>query len=178
MDLFNKHEATLKKAIEALHSRTFFAAFPEHPAPSVYGETADADGQKKFKERIGKRFDELLQEQPQSWVGQEESPYLQEPLKIQYPAFSPDDLVSRSRDALRSWRKVTVDERAGILLETLERIKSRFFEIAYATMHTTGQGYMMAFQASGPHAADRALEAIAAGYEELQRFPSHAVWKI
>jgi phenylacetic acid degradation protein paaN len=176
MDLFNKHEATLKKAIEALHSRTFFAAFPEHPAPSVYGETADADGQKKFKERIGKRFDELLQEQPQSWVGQEESPYLQEPLKIQYPAFSPDDLVSRSRDALRSWRKVTVDERAGILLETLERIKSRFFEIAYATMHTTGQGYMMAFQASGPHAADRALEAIAAGYEELQRFPSHAVW--
>jgi phenylacetic acid degradation protein paaN len=35
---------------------------------------------------------------------------------------------------------------------------------------------MMAFQASGPHAADRALEAIAAGYEELQRFPNHALW--
>jgi phenylacetic acid degradation protein paaN len=35
---------------------------------------------------------------------------------------------------------------------------------------------MMAFQASGPHAADRALEAIAAGYEESQRFPSHALW--
>jgi phenylacetic acid degradation protein paaN len=35
---------------------------------------------------------------------------------------------------------------------------------------------MMAFQASGPHAADRALEAIAAGYEELQRFPGKAVW--
>ena len=35
---------------------------------------------------------------------------------------------------------------------------------------------MMAFQASGPHAADRALEAIAAGYEELKRFPSSAVW--
>ena len=43
-------------------------------------------------------------------------------------------------------------------------------------MHTTGQGYMMAFQASGPHAADRALEAIAAGYEELARFPKEAVW--
>jgi phenylacetic acid degradation protein paaN len=35
---------------------------------------------------------------------------------------------------------------------------------------------MMAFQASGPHAADRALEAIAAGYEELHRFPSKAMW--
>jgi phenylacetic acid degradation protein paaN len=35
---------------------------------------------------------------------------------------------------------------------------------------------MMAFQASGPHAADRALEAIAAGVEELQRFPLSVVW--
>ncbi len=35
---------------------------------------------------------------------------------------------------------------------------------------------MMAFQASGPHAADRALEAIAAGYEELHRFPDEALW--
>ena len=43
-------------------------------------------------------------------------------------------------------------------------------------MHTTGQGYMMAFQASGPHAADRALEAIAAGYEELKRFPENSFW--
>ncbi|HAA12051.1 MAG TPA: phenylacetic acid degradation protein PaaN, partial [Cytophagales bacterium] len=52
----------------------------------------------------------------------------------------------------------------------------RFFEVAYATMHTTGQGYMMAFQASGPHAADRALEAIASGYEELGRFPATQYW--
>jgi phenylacetic acid degradation protein paaN len=61
-------------------------------------------------------------------------------------------------------------------MESLDRMKNRFFEIAYATMHTTGQGYMMAFQASGPHAADRALEAIAAGYEELGRLPSATVW--
>ena len=60
-------------------------------------------------------------------------------------------------------------------MESLEGVKGRFFEIAYATMHTTGQGYMMAFQASGPHAADRALEAIAAGYEELTAVSSHCV---
>jgi phenylacetic acid degradation protein paaN len=35
---------------------------------------------------------------------------------------------------------------------------------------------MMAFQASGPHAADRALEAIASGYEEILRFPEKAHW--
>ncbi len=56
-------------------------------------------------------------------------------------------------------------------------MKERFFEIAYATMHTTGQAYMMSFQASGPHAADRALEAIAAGYEEQTRFPEETRWE-
>jgi phenylacetic acid degradation protein paaN len=35
---------------------------------------------------------------------------------------------------------------------------------------------MMSFQASGPHANDRALEALAMGYEELNRFPSKVTW--
>lgn len=176
MSLFEKHKAMLNKAIEALHSRTFYAAFPEHPAPAVYGETADADGQAKFKAMLGKKFEELKQGNPDGWVGQEESPYLQEPLKISYPSYSTAHLISNAGKAFHSWRKVSVNDRVGILLESLERVKGRFFEIAYATMHTTGQGYMMAFQASGPHAADRSLEAIAAGYEELHRFPSKALW--
>jgi phenylacetic acid degradation protein paaN len=174
--LFRTHEATLNKAIEALHARTFFAAYPEHPSPAVYGETADADGQAKFKAAVGKKFEELKQANEESWIGSEESPYLQEPLGITYPSFSVDTLIDRSKSAYHVWRKVSAQDRAGILVESLERVKRRFFEIAYATMHTTGQGYMMAFQASGPHAADRALEAIAAGYEELQRFPSSAFW--
>jgi phenylacetic acid degradation protein paaN len=176
MSLFEKHKATLNKAIEALHSRTFYAAFPENPAPAIYGETADADGQAKFKSALGKKFEELKQGNAEGWVGQEESPYLQEPLKISYPSYSTSQLVANAGKAFHSWRKVSVDDRAGVLLESLEGVKKRFFEIAYATMHTTGQGYMMAFQASGPHAADRALEAIAAGYEELHRFPSKAIW--
>lgn len=176
MNLFEKHQSVIHKAIEALHARTFYAAFPEHPAPAVYGETADADGQAKFKALLGNKFDDLKQPNPEGWAGQEESPYLQEPLKITYPAFSVPTLINNAKVALGTWRKVNAKDRAGILMESLERVKGRFFEIAYATMHTTGQGYMMAFQASGPHAADRALEAIAAGYEELQRFPSTAVW--
>ncbi len=176
MDVFRNHEGILKKAIEALHNRTFFAAFPEHPAPAIYGENADVEGQNKFKESLGKKFEGLLQQSPEGWAGEEESPYLQEPLGIQYPIFSPETLVSRAKESLKQWRKIDLQQRAGILIESLERIKTRFFEIAYATMHTTGQGYMMAFQASGPHAADRALEAIAAGYEEQQRFPAKAVW--
>ncbi len=176
MGLFEKHNALLNQAIDALHKRTFFAAYPEHPAPAVYGETADADGQAAFKAALGKKFELLKQADPVAWIGVEESPYTQEPLGITYPAFSIDTLVSRAQNAYHVWRKVSAQDRAGILIESLERVRARFFEIAYATMHTTGQGYMMAFQASGPHAADRALEAIAAGYEELQRFPSATLW--
>ncbi len=176
MSLFQKHKDILDKAVKALHERTFFAAYPEHPAPAIYGETADADGRGKFQSSVGKKFEELKQENPESWVGVEESPYMQTPLNIQYPAFSVPTLVARADKAFHQWRKVDANERAAILVESLERIKGRFFEIAYATMHTTGQGYMMAFQASGPHAADRALEAIASGYEELNRFPKGVIW--
>jgi phenylacetic acid degradation protein paaN len=176
MSLFEKHNPTLTKAIEALHSRKFYAAFPEHPAPAVYGETADADGQTKFKAALNNQFTELMQTGADSWAGQEESPYLQQQLGVQYPISSTSTIIKNASSAFHQWRKISADERAGILMESLDRMKNRFFEIAYATMHTTGQGYMMAFQASGPHAADRALEAIAAGYEELGRFPSATVW--
>lgn len=176
MSLIDSHRGVLEKAITALHQRTFFAAFPENPAPATYGETADADGQLKFKRFIGKKFEELHQTGAESWAGQEESPYLQEPLGILYPIFDPVTLVDKASKAFHLWRKCDIDTRTGILLESLQRVKNRFFEIAYATMHTTGQGYMMAFQASGPHAADRALEAIAAGYEELGRFPRKTLW--
>jgi len=176
MSLYEKHKDILNSAVNALHERTFFAAYPEHPSPKIYGETADADGRKKFQSSLGKKFEELSQDTPDGWIGVEESPYLQEPLGIEYPSFTVETLMNRANVAFDQWRKIDPSERAGILVESLERVKARFFEVAYATMHTTGQGYMMAFQASGPHAADRALEAVASGFEELNRFPSGVIW--
>lgn len=176
MKLINKHKPTIDRAIQAIHERTFFAQYPEHPSPKIYGEEADKEGREKFQAQVGKKFEELLQSNSNTWIGDEESPYLQDPLNITYPAYSADELISNADTAFHQWRKVKADKRAAILVESLERVKERFFEIAYATMHTTGQGYMMAFQASGPHAADRALEAIAMGYEELTRFPESVVW--
>src|SRR5687768_522724 len=99
MSLYKKHDTMINKAVKALHDRTFFAAFPEHPAPAVYGETADADGQSKFKAALGKKFEELKQDNPESWAGQEESPYLQEPLNISYPTFAVKTLIDRARPA-------------------------------------------------------------------------------
>jgi phenylacetic acid degradation protein paaN len=176
MSLSSEFNSMLQKAITALHERTFYAQYPEHPSPKIYGETADEEGRKKFQDSVGKKFEELNTEQPDAWIGGEESPYMQEPLNIQYPAFTVDTYIKKAKSSFDPWRKASSDQRAGVLIDSLERVKERFFELAYATMHTTGQGYMMAFQASGPHAMDRAMEAIAAGYEELTRFPEKAFW--
>lgn len=176
MGLTTEHKEILDKAIAALHDRSFYAQYPEHPSPKIYGETADEDGKNAFKQLRKGNFEELQQEGAEAWVGEEESPYFMEKVGTKYPAFSTDTLIERAENAFHSWRKASIDDRANVLIDSLQRFSKRFFENAYATMHTTGQGYMMAFQASGPHAADRALEAVAAGYDELKRFPEKQVW--
>ncbi len=167
----------LDTAVAALHGRTFFAAFPENPSPEIYGAEADAEGRAAFAAQRGQRFTELQQGTPTAWAGQEESPYEQAALGIEYPFYEPETLVQNAQLAFAGWRKLRPAQRAALLTESLEGMKSRFFEIAYATMHTTGQAFTMSFQASGPHAADRALEAIAAGYEEQTRFPEATTWE-
>lgn len=176
MSLFEKHQATIEKAIKAIHERTFFAQYPEHPSPKIYGEEADKEGRKAFQAQLNGNFKGLSTDGAYAWIGEEFSPYLGEKLNTKYPAFETSILIEKAKKTFDSWRKASPEERAGILVESLERFKARFFENAYATMHTTGQGYMMAFQASGPHAADRALEALAMGYEELKRFPDEVLW--
>ncbi len=44
-------------------------------------------------------------------------------------------------------------------------------------MHTTGQAFVMAFQAAGPHAQDRGLEAVAYAWDEMRRIPAKAYWE-
>lgn len=174
MSLFEIHRAILNRAVQANRERVFFAQYPENP--KAYAEDANAAGLLKFQNSMNTDFSELEQVQPLRFEGEEVSPYLQTGLGIRYPVFADKIVVERAKTAFQSWCKLSVAERSGILIESLERMKARFFEIAYATMHTTGQSFMMSFQASGPHAADRALEAIAMGYEELTRFPAETTW--
>jgi phenylacetic acid degradation protein paaN len=49
--------------------------------------------------------------------------------------------------------------------------------MAHAVMHTTGQALMMAFQAAGPHAQDRGLEAVAYAWREMKHVPDTALWE-
>lgn len=174
MSYFEKHESILERAIDANLERTFFAQYPEHP--KAYGEGAGQKGEEAYKNSLGKNFTELLQDGASKWGGEENSPFTLENLNVKYPLFDADTLVSRAKTSKRQWAQLGPEERAGILVESLERVKERFFEIGYATMHTTGQSFIMSFQASGPHAADRALEAIAMAYEEQARFPEEVEW--
>ena len=65
----------------------------------------------------------------------------------------------------------------GVSLEILARLNKLSFEIAYAVQHTTGQGFMMAFQAGGPHAQDRGFEAVTYAWQEMSRIPGVAIWE-
>lgn len=175
MILFDKYKETIEKATQAIYDRTFYAAYPEHP--KAYSEDGMAKAQEWFNGLLGNPFNELLQTDPDDFRGSEASPYTQELLNIKYPYFSCEKLIGNARSAMPEWRHAEPETRAAILVESLDRIQKRFFDIAIATMHTSGQSFMMAFQASGPHANDRALEAIAMGLDQLRRFPESAEWE-
>ena len=174
--LFEKHKNTIIEAIQAIHTRDFHAHWPEIPSGKIYGETAQSDGEQAFNAMLNNRFEALEQESPEAWYGSEESPY-GFPLGIEYPVLSVDTLVKRSTEAFPAWRALHPMDRAGLLVEALEDSAKSFFSVAFATMHTTGQGFVMSFQASGPHAWDRALESVALGYREMTRFPETATWE-
>jgi phenylacetic acid degradation protein paaN len=97
-------------------------------------------------------------------------------LGISYPTASADTLIAASRKAGEGWAAASIDDRVGVCLEILQRINRRSFLMANAVMHTTGQAFMMAFQAGGPHAQDRGLEAVAYAYDEMTRVPGTAEW--
>jgi phenylacetic acid degradation protein paaN len=173
--LFTKHEATLNQALTAIATRAYWSPFPEMPSPKVYGETASSDGEAAFKAHLNQTFD-LDQPTTGETVGNERSPFGLA-LGIRYPKANVDALLAASGAAQSQWRAAGPDAWAGVSLEILTRLNKASFEIGYSVMHTTGQAFMMAFQAGGPHAQDRALEAVAYAWDELRRIPAEAYWE-
>lgn len=172
--LLNKHRATLDGALEAIRTRGYWSAYNEMPSPKAYGETAADDGKAAFSAHLGRAF-ELDQPGSQGWHGGERSPYGIE-LNVSYPVCDPEALIAACRKAMDGWQKAGVDGRTGVCLEILDRLNKQSFEIAHAVMMTTGQGWMMAFQAGAPHAQDRGLEAVAYAYREQSFVPAETVW--
>jgi len=175
---FARHKQTIDEAVEATRSRGYHSAYPESPSPRIYGETAAADGMAAFEGLLGKEFP-VVTPGSEGTVATEKSPFGL-PLQVRYPRVGPDGvaaLVAASRHGLIQWRDAGVEARVGLGIEILARLHARVFELANAVMHTSGQAFVMAFQAGGAHALDRALESIAYSYVEMTRVPGTALWE-
>jgi len=172
-DLFAAHAEKLDRAVEAIGARTYWSAYPEHP--KAYGEDAPVTGQTSFDGLLGTPFatDQVHDGYLEVAEG---SPYGID-LGIEYPATSVAATVAAAVSAQRDWGKASPEDRAGVCLEILRRLADDPFTMAHAVMHTTGQSFLMAFQAGGPHALDRALEAVAYAYREQKRLPDPLRWE-
>jgi phenylacetic acid degradation protein paaN len=175
---FARHRSMLDAAVSATQARGYHSAFPESPSPRVYGETAAADGVAAFERWLGAEFP-VRTPGAEGVVATEKSPFGL-PLDIRYPRLGTDGvsaLLAASVAGLTDWRDAGIESRVGIGLEILARLHARIFELANAVMHVSGQAFVMAFQAGGAHALDRALESIAYAYAEMTRVPGTAVWE-
>ncbi|WP_086563734.1 phenylacetic acid degradation protein PaaN [Streptomyces africanus] len=174
-ELIARHRSTLDQALEAIRTRAYWSPHPEHP--KAYGENGSLDaaaGKAAFDALLGTRLD-LGQPGTDDWVGGETSPYGID-LGVTYPHADLDVLLSAMKAGQRAWRDAGAEQRAVVCLEILKRISDRTHQFAHAVMHTSGQAFMMAFQAGGPHAQDRGLEAVAYAYVEQVRTPDTAEW--
>ena len=175
--LVDEHASVLEEAAAALAARSFYSRYPESPSPRVYGEGAAEAGKAAYEAHLGKAFDALA-DQPSdgTTVGDEVSPYGPR-LGVAYPHLDLDAAAAAAQSALPAWRDAGARARAAVCVEIVDAINRRSFEMANAVMHTTGQPFVMAFQAAGPHAQDRALESIVAGLVEQERVPASVVWE-
>ncbi|WP_020577834.1 phenylacetic acid degradation protein PaaN [Actinopolymorpha alba] len=172
------NRAILDQALDAIRTRAYFSAFPESPSPRVYGEDAAPAGKAAFEAWQNSDFP-VRTPAARDQVTTERSPY-GIPLDVRYPrvtAGSLEELLAAARAGMPQWRDAGPDARVDVVLTILDRLHKRIFELANAVMATTGQAFVMAFQAGGAHALDRALEAVAYAYAEMTRHPATAVWE-
>lgn len=164
-----------EQIISANKSRNYFSAFNENP--KSYDEILLKLGLQAFQTKLNTNY--LLpgnKNREVNFYGEEVSPYFLTGLGIHYSKSEVSELISNAVTVSNEWSILDYSKRLEILLSSLEKVKTRFFELAFATMHTTGQSFLMSFQASGPHACDRALEVLATASEQLGYYPKEVNW--
>ena len=177
-ELFERHRALLEDAVAATRSRAYFSAFDESPSPRVYGEDAAPAGRSAFESLLGGTFP-VQTPGASGTVATEKSPFGFE-LEVSYPRVTEegvDALLAAARSGMKDFRDAGPEGRVGVCLEILARLHGRIFELANAVQHTSGQAFVMAFQAGGAHALDRALESVAYAWTAMTQVPSTAVWE-
>jgi len=175
-DLFAKHRQTLDKALDACEKRYSWTAYPESPSSKIHGQEKPAAGKARFEALLGTDYP-LAQPGEVGRTGGEISPYTGEPLAISYPRMDVPRLYEAIVRAMPDWRAAIAETRIGVCLEILDRCAGQLFENAHATMHTSGQSYIMAFAGSGANALDRGLEALAYAHKAMADIPATATWE-
>lgn len=176
--LFQQHQDLLDKALDACAKRYSWTAFPESPSSKIHGKDIPQAAKAQFDALLGQPFP-LTMPGSEGLVGNEISPFTQESLGIQYPAAHADNLFEAAAAARQGWAAASVEERVGVCLEMLVRLgePDALFLNAHATVHTAGQGFIMAFAGCGANALDRGLEALAYAYKAMCDVPQTAHWE-
>ncbi|MFV0275899.1 MAG: phenylacetic acid degradation protein PaaN [Parahaliea sp.] len=175
-DWYEQHRPLLEKALNACAERYSWSGWPESPSTAIHGEEKPAAGKADFEALLGGDFP-LSQPGASGAIGEEISPYTGKPLGIRYPLVDIDALYAAIRLARPAWAAAAPRERVGICLEILQRCGEQLFANAHATMHTSGQSYVMAFAGSGANALDRGLEALAYAHRAMADVPETARWE-
>ena len=170
---FSTHEARLGRALEACARREAWTPFIESPSGTLHPPGAKASGLQWFERTLGRSYP-LTMPGEVGRTGYEVSPYTREPLGIDYPSVEVDPLMDAALAAMPAWRDASVQARVGVCLEILDRLAADVFGNAFATMHTAGQGFMMAFAGSGANSLDRGLEGLAYAYKAMRDIPAEA----
>ncbi|MBM4218226.1 MAG: aldehyde dehydrogenase family protein [Gammaproteobacteria bacterium] len=176
-DLFEQHRERFANARAVCRTRAAWSAFADQPASYPDFPAARAAGEEAFRARLGRRH-ELALLSVQDWVGEEVSPYTQQPLGIEYPRCDLDASFKAANTGVAAWSATTPQQRAGALLEVIDRIYRRhLFELAYAVMHTAGQSFNMSYAGSGVNALDRGIEALVYACDAMDAVTPQVRWQ-
>jgi hypothetical protein len=75
MTLFEKYQPLIDDTIKSINQGFFFNHYSELPTDKIYAENSIEEGYQKFKSIINRKFEGLRQAMPNSWEGDEESPF-------------------------------------------------------------------------------------------------------
>ncbi|GLR64535.1 phenylacetic acid degradation protein PaaN [Marinospirillum insulare] len=170
--LFDRHEALLNRAIEAIHTREYWSPYSENL--KKYPEELVKSAPEDFKALCNQHF-ELEGPATTKKITGERSPYGLD-LGTSYDQPDMGQLVDVMHSLIPQWRDAGPKGRVGVCMEILQRLNDMSPLMGHAVMHTSGQGFMMAFQAGAPHAQDRALEAVVYGWDAMNAVPATARW--
>lgn len=161
----------LDQAVRACRTREHFSPFPDRPGRNPGTQAAIAAAEEAFHARLGT---ELTLTQPADQplrATDETSPYTGRSLGISYPHSQPDALFAAAEQAGRGWRQVAPEVRVDRCLDIVVALHERWFDLAHANQHTTGQSFSMSCIGSGTNALDRGIEAVAYASEAMRRVP-------